>query len=55
VHGYLYFERIGNHLIIVYPLHRPMERGPDGRVKFEEWRDGLLCFPVDYVLEQYAA
>jgi hypothetical protein len=51
----LYFERIGNHLIIVHALHHPLEPGPDGGVKFEEWRDGLLCFPVDYVLEQCGA
>jgi hypothetical protein len=51
-----YFERSENHLIVVWKLHHPMERRrPDGSVsiRFDEWRDGMLCFPVDYVLEQY--
>jgi hypothetical protein len=47
-----YFVRIANHLIIIYPLRRPTNRGRDGTVKFEEWRDALLCFPAEYVLEQ---
>jgi hypothetical protein len=38
----VFFERIGNHLIIVYNL-------------FPQKRDRLLCFPFDYVQEQYAA
>ena len=37
-----YIKRVGDHLIVVHPLHRY----PDGRVKSEEWRDGLLCFPL---------
>jgi hypothetical protein len=50
-----YIARVGDYLIVVHPLHRPLEPGPDGGVKFEEWRDGLLCFPINYVLERHAA
>jgi len=50
-----YIERVGDHLIVVHKLHHPLEHGPDGRLKFEEWRDGLLCFPINYVLERLAA
>jgi hypothetical protein len=46
-----YFKRVGDYLIVVHPLHRY----PDGRVKSEEWRDGLLCFPINYILERHAA
>jgi hypothetical protein len=44
-----YFERMGDYLIVVHPLRHPLEPGPD------EGRDGMLCFPVGYVLERYAA
>jgi hypothetical protein len=50
-----YIKRVGDYLIVVHPLHQPSEPGSDGRVKFEEWRDGLLCFPIDYVLERHGA
>jgi hypothetical protein len=50
-----YIARVGDYLIVVHPLQRPLEPGPDGGVKFEEWRDGLLCFPINYVLERHAA
>jgi hypothetical protein len=52
-----YFERIGNHLIVVHKLHHPVDRQRDGslRIRFDEWRDGLLCFPLDYILEKYPA
>jgi hypothetical protein len=50
-----HIERVGDDLIVVHPLHQPSEPGPDGRVKFEEWRDGLLCFPINCVLEQHGA
>jgi hypothetical protein len=46
-----YIKRVGDHLIVVHPLHRY----PDGRVKSEERRDGLLCFPINYILERHAA
>src|SRR5262249_22729810 len=39
-----YIERVGDYLIAV---HR--------RLKFEEWRDGVLCFPISDVLERYGA
>jgi len=39
-----YFKRVGDYLIVVHPLHRPLEPGPDR----------MLCFPVGYVLERYA-
>jgi len=50
-----YIERVGDYLIVVHPLHRPREPGPDGRLKFEVWRDGMLCFPISCVLERHAA
>ena len=40
-----YFKRVGDYLIVVHPLRRPFEPGPDR----------MLCFPVSYVLERYAA
>src|SRR5262249_2097673 len=40
-----YFKRWGDFLIVVHPLRRPLEPGPDR----------MLCFPVSYVLERYAA
>jgi hypothetical protein len=46
-----YMERVGDYLVVVHPLHQPSERGPDGKVKYEEWRDELLCFPISYILE----
>ena len=48
-------ERVGDYLIVVHPVHQPSEPGPDGSVKFEAWRDGLLCFPINYVLERHGA
>ena len=38
------FKRVGDYLIVVHPLHHPLEPGPDR----------MLCFPVGYVLERYA-
>lgn len=48
----LYFDRAGDDLVIVYRLHHPLGGGPDRGPRFEEWRDGLLCFPVSYVLDR---
>ena len=39
------FKRVGDYLIVVHPLRRPIEPGPDR----------MLCFRVGYVLERYAA
>jgi hypothetical protein len=50
-----FIERVGDYLIAVYPLYHPLEPGSNGKLKFEEWRDGLLCFPVSYVLERLPA
>src|SRR5262249_13985978 len=40
-----YFKGAGDYLIVVHPLRRPIEPGPDR----------MLCFRVGYVLERYAA
>jgi hypothetical protein len=34
-------------MIVVDPLHRALEPEPEGGLKFEKWRDGMLCFPSE--------
>jgi hypothetical protein len=44
-----HIARVGDYLVVRHPLHRPLEPG------LAEWRDGVLCFLVSYVLERHAA
>jgi hypothetical protein len=42
-----FFQRVGDIIVFVHRL--------DGGSGLQEWRDGLLCFPVSSVLDQLVA